>query len=135
MGKRNKIRYQSTPKARVAITLTGKVFLQYVDEDEMAAAQKGDLLLYPYNEALHTNRLADYESTGFTGYFKVDVHDGREWKPLLMTGVFSDNEHYFGKKERPMDTYHVCADILRALAGRTVVRSYREHYELEEAGL
>jgi len=133
MAKHNKVRYQSKPKARVAITLTGVVFLQYADEEKMADAKKGDLLLYPYNDALHTNRFGEYEATGFTGYFKLDVHDGNTWKPVLLADIFTSQEHYFSKKERPLDTYNLCAELLRARAGQALTRTYREHYQPENS--
>lgn len=131
MAKHNKLRYQVKPKTRVAITLTGGVFLQYEHEEAMASAGKGDLLLYPYNDALNTTRAGEYHATGFTGYFKVDVYDGRDWKPVIATEMFEDGEQHFAKKERPIDTYELCAARLRSFSGRTLVRTYREHYELE----
>ncbi len=132
MGKRNKIRYQSTPKARVAIVLTGRVWLLYRDEENIEKAAKGDLMLHPYNDALRTARRGDYGSMGFAGYFKVDVHDGREWRPVLTNDIFLHREHYFSKKECPIDTYELCASLLQSFSGRTLIRTYREHYELEE---
>lgn len=132
MGKRNKIRYQSTPKEKKLITLSGQVFLQYADDEAIEKAEKGDLMLYPYNEALHTTRQGDYGSTGFSGYFKVDVSDGKQWCLVQTGALFPHNEHHFAKSERPIDTYALCAEIVRGFAGRALVRIYREHYELEE---
>jgi hypothetical protein len=132
MGKRNKIRYKAAPVRRIPIALTGEVWLRYRDEEEMAQAKKGDLMLHPYHEALRGERQGDYESTGFAGYFKLDVHDGKEWRPVIVTGIFEHQEQYFSKSERPIDTYALCAELLRAMAGRILVRTYREHYILEE---
>ncbi len=131
-GKRNKIRYTSTPKPRIAIVLTGDIYLRYVDDDKIELARKGDLQVFPCNEALTTVRQGDYRSTGFAGYFKVDVYDGKEWQPVILQEVFTGREHYFSKTECPIDTYAICHDVLKALAGRCLVRKYREHYELEE---
>ncbi len=130
MAKRNKISYQVKEKTKVTITLTGVVLLQYVDDEAALTAKKGDLLVYPNNEALNTTRLGEYQNTGFTGYFKVDISDGRNWQPLLLNSIFKDNVHHFSKSERPFDTYNLCAEILRGLAGSTVERTYREHYQL-----
>jgi len=132
MGKRNKIRYQSKQKDPVIITLTGNVYLRYEDEEAIESAHKGDLLVYPCNDALNSTRQGDYYSTGFSGYFKVDVFEGNVWCPIIMTTVFPANEHHFGKKECPIDTYRLCLDMLKALAGRRLTRTYREHYELED---
>src|SRR5689334_8102868 len=102
MGKRNKIRYRSAPVRRIPIVLTGQVWLKFRDEEEMTQAKKGDVMLHPYNDVLRTERQGDYGSTGFAGYFKVDVHDGREWRPVILTGIFMHHEHHFSKSERPI---------------------------------
>lgn len=130
MAKHNKLRYQVKEKTRVTIALTGVVFLQYVDDEAALQAQKGDLLVYPQNEALHSTRLGEYGITGLTGYFKVDISDGKTWQPLLLGEIFENNEHHFSKTERPIDTYKLCAEILRNQSGAIVVRTYREHYQL-----
>lgn len=133
MTRHNKLHYQSKEKNRPTITLTGNIFLQYADEEEVIMqAAKGDLLVYPNNEALNTNRMGEYEATGFSGYFKVDVSDGKNWQPLIISDIFAAHENHFSKKERPLDTYEICAEKLRELAGKQVTRTYREHYELAE---
>ena len=128
MGKRNKIRYQSRPKEKILIRLTGNVYLRGRDEDAIATAVKGDLLVFPRSD---DPREVDYYSTGISGYFKVDVHDGREWRAVLINAIFTQGQHRFRKQECPIDTYEACAPILRALAGTHLQRSYREHYEPE----
>jgi hypothetical protein len=132
MTRHNKVRYQSKPKPRVTIELTGDVYLMYRDEETIAVAKKGDLMLYPYNEALQTIRQGEYDEKGFSGYFKVDVYDGREWRLVLLNDIFPKREHHFSKTERPIDTYGLCEDILRRMAGTTLVRTYREHYTPDE---
>ncbi|MDE3059401.1 MAG: hypothetical protein KGJ06_00130 [Pseudomonadota bacterium] len=132
--KRNKIRYQSTPKKRVVITLTGKVHLQYGDEEAIAVAGKGDLLLHPRCEALSGPRLGDYGSTGYAGYFKLDVHDGSQWQPVIVNDIFPQSEHHFSKSECAIDTATLCMEILRGLAGTALLRTYREHYAPEDSG-
>ncbi len=131
--KRNKIRYQSKPVRRIEIILTGNVYLMYRDEDGISLAAKGDLLVYPNNEALNTNHQGEYSGTGFTGYFKVDVSDGKEWQPVLLQELFPDHENHFARTERPIDTYGVCEEILRGMKEKTLLRTYREHYVLEDA--
>lgn len=131
MSKRNKLRYQVKEKTKVTFLLTGVVFLQYVDDEAALQAQKGDVLVYPNNDALHSTRLGEYDATGFSGYFKVDVSDGRTWQPLLLNDIFKNNENHFSKTERPIDTYNLCAEILRKNEGTSIVRTYREHYQPE----
>jgi hypothetical protein len=133
MSKRNKVRYQSTPKRRVELKLTGKVYLRYEDEEAIAGASKGDLMVYPYNEALNAVRQGEYDSTGFSGYFKADVFDGREWRLVLLNDIFPNRENHFAKSERPIDTYILCAEILRGMSGKILLRTYREHYAPDEA--
>jgi hypothetical protein len=132
MGKRNKIRYKSAPVRRIPIVLTGQVWLKYRDDEAMEQAQKGDLMLHPYNDVLRGPKQGDYESTGYVGYFKLDVHDGKEWRAVIVTGIFEQREQHFSKSERPIDTYGLCAELLAGLKGRVLLRTYREHYILEE---
>ena len=130
--KRNKIRYKSEVKEEKLITLTGVVFLMFRDEEELLQAQKGDVLVHPQNDALHTTRQGDYGSSGFAGYFKVDVCDGKEWCPVSLPELFPDREHHFSKTEYPIDTFGVCEERLQSLSGQSLRRTYREHYELVE---
>ena len=114
------------------MVLTGRIFLQFVDDEIALEAQKGDLLVFANNEALQTTHQGEYQLTGFTGYFRVDVSDGRVWQPLIIRDVFKNHENHFSRTERPLDTYKICFEILRALEGKTLLRTYREHYELAE---
>ena len=133
MGKRNKIRYQSEVKPRVLITLTGTIYLRYVDDEEIETlAKKGDLQVFPNNDALNSTRLGEYEGTGFSGYFKVDVYDGRNWQPVLINDIFLNKENHFAKTEQPMDTYELCEEILKGYEGKQLLRTYREHYQLDD---
>ena len=133
--KRNKIRYQSKPVARIEIVCTGNAFLRHVDDDAIATAQKGDFQLYAYNEGLNGNRLGEYEATGLSGYFKIDVYDGKKWCLVLLNDIFPHRENHFSKKEYPIDTYGLCKELVQALKGRILLRTYREHYELEPAAV
>lgn len=131
MGKR-KITYTATPKKRVEIILSGAVYLQYEEDEQIEQAKKGDVMVYAECKQLHTNYFAEYRQTGFTGYFKVDVSDGKDWQPVILNEIFQHHEHHFSRTERPIDTYTLCKGMLTALAGKKLVRTYREHYELEE---
>lgn len=130
--KRNKVRYQVKPKKKVIITLSGNVYLQYRDDEVIETAVKGDLMVYPKCEALHTQRVGEYEGLGFSGYFKVDIHDGKQWCLVLVQELFPENQHHFAKNERPIDTYGLIEDLLKAMAGTALQRTYREHYGLAD---
>lgn len=134
MGKRNKIRYKAEKKPRVLLTISGNIFLRYVDDEAIESPKKGDLQLFPCNDALNSTRLGDYEGTGFSGYFKVDIYDGRSWQPVIISGIFTGREHHFSKTERPIDRYHLCAEILAPWAGRSLLRTYRDHYTPDDEG-
>ncbi len=127
--KHNKKRYIAKPKARDSFALSGRVFLRFRDEEAMLQAGRGDALLYPSIEALcHAQ---EYEAPRHAGYFKVDVHDGKDWKPLLLQGLFEMEEHRFAKSDRPADVAALCAETLIACKGKTVERTYREHLRLQ----
>ena len=132
MGKRNKIRYQSKHKDKVTIVLTGEIYLKYAEDDAIDAAKKGDMLVHPCNDSLNSTRVGDYYATGFSGYFKADVFEGNVWCPIILSEIFAGRENHFSKTECPIDTYGLCKGILETLRGRTLKRTYREHYELDE---
>jgi hypothetical protein len=128
MGKKNKVRYHSHGNPFPKLTMTGKLFLRHRDEEVMAAAEKGDLQVYISTDSLLGGRRGDYDAMGHEGYLKADVFDGKGWKPLSLEEFFSDREYYFGKRERPSDTYALCHPILVKAAGTLLMRTYREHY-------
>lgn len=132
MGKKNKIRYTAKDKPKKLITLSGVVGLQFVDDEQLDAAQKGDLALFPKCDAWPDAEDVDYEATGVSGYFKVDMWDGHKWCPVVLAEIFTGKEHYFSKKERAIDCYAICQEILLDLAGKQLAKTYREHYELVE---
>ena len=133
VAKRNKIRYQSKGNQYPALTVTGRVFLRHADDEIMHEAQKGDIQIYLSTDSiLHNTHLGNYEAVGFEGYLKADIFDGKGWKPLSLEEVFPGRKHYFSKRERPLDTYHVCLGALQDLKGMEAMRTYREHYRIEE---
>ena len=132
MGKKNKIRYVSKDKPKKLIEISGAIGLQYIDEEQLSSPAKGDLKLFPKCDELHEAYFAQYDATGFSGYFKVDIWDGYKWCPVVLAEIFPRRDHYFSKKEMPIDCYHLCCDILLELKGQKLAKTYREHYELVE---
>jgi hypothetical protein len=108
--------------------MTGRVYLRHRDEEDIAKAEKGDLQVYLSTDGILGSRLGDYHAMGFEGYLKTDVFDGKGWKPLSLEEFFPGREYYFGKRERPSDTYAFCVGTLTAAAGARLMRTYREHY-------
>jgi hypothetical protein len=129
MSKRNKLRYQSKGNVFPTITLTGKIFLRHRDEEILSSREKGDLLVFLNTDILLGNKnIGDYEAMGLEGYLKADVFDGKSWRPLSLEELFPAREYYFGKRERPIDTFMFCLPTLEAAAGTILMRTYREHY-------
>lgn len=132
MKKRLK-RYTSTPKIYPMITLTGNVFLRYEQEEEIASAVRGDVMLFLNVE--RSARSAEYHGyhvCSYAGYLRADVFDGKLWKPLSLNELFPEKENHFSKTERPFDRFRLCCDIIRAHKGSMLKRTYREHYVLAE---
>jgi hypothetical protein len=132
MGKRNKIRYHSHGNPYPKLALSGNVYVKYADEDALAQAKAGDLMLFLNSDSNRGIEPGQYDCIGLEGYLKADVHDGRGFKPLSLEEFFTDREYYYGKREMPQDTIAVCRPILQRFKGRTLLRKYREHYVLEE---
>lgn len=130
VGRKNKIRYVAKDKPKKLIGISGVIGLLYADDAQLDAPEKGDFKVFPKCEELHEAYFAQYEALGFSGYFKVDVWDGRSWCPVVLAEIFPERTHYFGKKDLPIDCYHLCYDVLHTLKGRQLARTYREHYEL-----
>ncbi len=129
MSKRNKVRYNSKGNPWPRIPLTGRIFLRHRDVDIKGEAVKGDLEVFLSTDSFKFNiHIGDYEAMGLEGYLKADVFDGKGWKPVSIEEFFEHREHYFGKRERPCDTFFVCEPILKACAGTELMRTYREHY-------
>jgi hypothetical protein len=128
MSRKNKVRYRSKGNQYPVLILTGHILVRHRDEEEMALVQRGDLQLYLSTDGLPGSEHGDYDAMGHEGYLKADVFDGKGWKPLSLEEFFPGREYYFGKRERPLDTCHFCMPMLKAAAGATLMRTYREHY-------
>jgi len=134
LSKRNKLRYQSRGNPYPPIALSGRVLLRHHDDEAIAAAAKGDIRIYLSTDSIpHNTHIGDYEAMGFEGYLKAEVHDGKGWKVVSLEEFFPGREYYFGKRERPADTYLLCLGTLQAAKGIEVIRTYREHYRVGEA--
>jgi hypothetical protein len=131
MPKRNKVRYVAKPIKRIEILLTGRVWLQFFDEAISEKAAKGDVVFYAHYTSHNAPVDGGYDETGYVGYLKLDVLDGKKWCPILVTEIFEDSEHHFSKREKAYDTFLLCKERIEALQGRVLLRTYREHYALD----
>lgn len=138
MTKRNKLRYKSQGNTFPTITMTGNISLRLFDEEGneiMETPEKGDLQIFLSTDShVIPEARGDYESIGLEGYLKANVFDGKGWKPLSLEEFFPDREHYFSKRERPIDTYHMCLPRLETTGGTVLARTYREHYRIATPG-
>lgn len=130
-----KLTYQSKGNQYPKIALTGAIYIKHIDdEDEEKIFQpvKGDILLFlKFDLQAHFDTW-DYERIGRAGYVKADIFDGYKFTPLSLEEFFEHREYYFSKKEMPLDTVNLCRNLLQAFKGRQTLRTYREHYVLDE---
>jgi hypothetical protein len=126
-----KLTYQTKGNVYPRITLSGVIWLKYVDDEADGFAPKlGDLLLYIHVTSNTLDEPWDYERLGRSGYLKAELFDGYGFKPFSLEECFDDREYYFSKTERPIDRVNLCRDHLSTLKGRQAMRLYREHYVL-----
>jgi hypothetical protein len=104
------------------------------EEEGSAAPEKGDAQVYLSTDSLPNAHAGDYGAVGWEGYLKANVFDGKGWKPLSLEEFFPGREHYFGKRERPVDTYHMCLPAFQQTKGTVLARTYREHYRMAAPG-
>ncbi|MEI7669316.1 MAG: hypothetical protein WCJ33_04475 [Pseudomonadota bacterium] len=154
MTKYNKLRYKSKGNQFPTLFLTGKVeprkignnFSEedYDDENEdldvklpekEIPPEKGDIQIFLSTDSVSYNpNVGNFESVGLDGYLKANVFDGKGWKPLSLEEFFPRREHYFGKRERPLETYTLCFPTFQSFKGTEIVRTYREHYRIKTPG-
>jgi hypothetical protein len=129
MASKRKKTYQTKGNQYPTLTLTGKSYLLHHYENGDQKLEKGDTLFFLFADTIGRDQdNPRYEEIGGSGYLKAMVYDGREWQMLVMDDLFPGKEHHFGKKERPIDTYHVCQPLIEAAAGTVLQRLYRQHY-------
>ena len=161
MTKRNKVRYKSQGNQFPSLLLTGKVTRRereqatvndqeeddFAEEDEIPQVavkplpiaevqwQKGDVQVFLSTDSnAHPSSVGDFYSIGLSGYLKANVWDGKGWKPLSLEEFFPDRIHYFGKRDRPIDTFAMCCTVFEQMHGVEIVRTYREHYRIKTPG-
>jgi hypothetical protein len=130
MASKRKLRYQSKGNQYPTLQLTGRSFLLHFQEAEAANLLKGDALFYLHGDSAGRERDNPlYEEVGGAGYLKAMVYDGKEWQFLLMDDIFAGREHHYAKKERPLDRFFLCEEVIAKNAGLQLQRKYRQHYE------
>lgn len=108
------------------ITITGKVFIKYIDD--LSNAEIGDVMLYLHDDA--TNAFpGDYDNLVQDGYLKCKVFDGREWQHMDIAQFCLHREHKYPKKQKAIDSAYLCKAIIEKAPGSILIRKYRGHFE------
>lgn len=108
------------------ITLTGKVYIKYIDD--LHRATLGDILLYLNDDAINPFP-GDYENLTDSGYIKAKVYDGAVWQQADIGEFCTNRENKFAKKQRSLDSAHLCQSIMEGYKGTIMLRTYRGHFE------
>lgn len=113
------------------VTLSGNVYIKYVDIDQIEKATLGDIMLF-LNSDTSTHIATDYFSTNLNGYFKAKLFDGRVWQYIDIVEFCTFAENKFAKRQKPIDTAHLCKSIIEKFKGTTLYKTYRGHFTINE---
>lgn len=108
------------------ITLTGKIFIKYIDECDKVTI--GDVMLYLNDDAINPFP-GDYDNLKDAGYIKASVYDGKFWQNMDICEFCIARENKFAKKQRAIDSALLCRDIMeRECKGVPIYKTYRSHF-------
>lgn len=108
------------------LTLTGKVYIKYIDD--LSQAKTGDVMLL-LNDDATTTHVGNYENTKVSGYIKAKVFDGKVWHNIDIGEFCTHRENKFTKKQRAIDSAMLCREVLSGCSGAILVRTYRGHFK------
>lgn len=109
------------------ITLSGSVYIKYIDEPSVK--QCGDILLYLHDDAIAKH---DYNDLTVSGYIKAAVFDGLVWQNMDIAEFCLNKENKFAKKQRAIDFAELSRSILENAGGIMLFKTYRGHYTRHE---
>jgi hypothetical protein len=109
------------------ITLTGKVFIKHIDD--ISSAALGDVMLQLNDDAII---LRPWDDMTVSGYVKTTVFDGLVWQNMDITEFCLNRENKFAKKQRALDSAHLCRSIMEEQIGVVIFKTYRGHYTRDE---
>jgi hypothetical protein len=102
--------------------LSGKVLIKYIDD--LSRASVGDVKLYLNDDAINPFP-GDYYNLTDDGYIKCKIYDGKKWHQLDISQFCDHRENKFQKKQRAIDSAHLCRDIMENHAGIVVSKTYK----------
>lgn len=105
------------------ISLTGSVFIKYIDEPHIK--QCGDVLLYLNDDAI---AVRDYDDITVSGYIKAGLFDGLVWQSMDIAEFCTERENRFAKKQRAIDSAELCRSVMQGFRGVELFKTYRGHY-------
>lgn len=104
---------------------TGKVYIKYVDDKNLAI--KGDIMLLLNDDATSLVK-GNYYDTKISGYIKANIYDGKVWQIVNIDNFCEDRENRFHKKQYAIDSANICKEIIESKKDTIVYRTYRCHY-------
>lgn len=113
-----------------SLIISGRVFLDIRDSEEISSAQKGDIYLFLVLELQQYDAEKIYETKGYRGYFKAKIFDGYKWCHIDNNELFENKENHFSKSEISLYTFELCKQLLVQKKDIELFRGYREHYSL-----
>lgn len=109
------------------ITLTGSVFIKYIDEPH--TKQCGDVLLYLHDDAI---AVRNYDDLTVSGYIKAALFDGLVWQNMDITEFCLERENRFTKRQRAINSAELCRFVMQDCGGIELFKTYRGHYTRHE---
>ena len=108
------------------ITMSGKIYIKYIDDTHRATL--GDVMLYLNDDTINPFP-GDYENLTDSGYIKAKIYDSKIWQHIDIGEFCTDRENKFAKKQRSLDSAHLCMDIMKKYKGAVMRKTYRGHFE------
>lgn len=118
------------PPVPLKITMTGKVYIKYIDDIRKEVL--GDVVLYLNDDAINPFP-GDYENLTDSGYIKAKIYDGKVWQHIDIGEFCTDRENKFAKKQRSLDSAYLCMDIMEKYKGTIMLKTYRGHFERDRS--
>ncbi len=110
------------------ITLTGKVYIKYIDD--IIYPKLGDIKLLLYNDAISPTK-GDYDNLKVSGYIKAKIFDGYVWQNINISDLCLNKEYKFVKKQKAIDSAILCKNLITNQQGTILHRTYRGHFSLQ----